>query len=190
MAESRYMEQGYRALNQRYFLTALSFFKRALFLNPANDEALAAIGTCYLLTKNYKNAARFFSEALQLNPSNTQAQENIAVAYDAMGKQPPMRNLEKKIKHPEEERVSRENMQHHKIEIVSRKKKGEDNRILACPFCSSLFFRDNIFAWLAEYGRCPTCNRLLLPNQLLKKDWNTYKNEKCSIDMIRFDMKR
>lgn len=184
------MEQGYRALNQRYFLAALNFFKKALFLNPEDDEALAAIGTCYLLTRNYKNAARFFSEALRLNPSNTQARENISIAYDAMGKQPPEVNPEKRKKRPEEKRVPQENIQLPRIEIVARKKKGEDSRILACPFCSSLFYRDNIYAWLAEYGRCPACNSLLLPNQLLKKDWNTYKNERCSIDMIRFDMKR
>jgi len=189
MAASRYMEQGYKAQNQRYLLAAINFFRKALRETPHNDEAYAAIGTCYLLGKKYKEARENLEEALRINPRNASALENMALVYKSLGDHLKAAEYEKEVARLAKEKVHPGTSESN-IEIIARRKKGEDSKILACPFCGSLFFRDNIHAWLNEYGRCPTCNRVLLQKQLIGKDWNTYKNERCAIDMIRFDMKR
>ena len=74
------------SLNRSRFFEAEESLKKAIELNPKNDDAYAGLGRFYLEHGNSPQAGDLFSKAIELNPKNNDARVGLGRLYLEQGK--------------------------------------------------------------------------------------------------------
>ncbi|MCF8096123.1 MAG: tetratricopeptide repeat protein, partial [Desulfobacteraceae bacterium] len=66
--------------------TAITFYKRALQINPELDYAYNNLGYSLLLNGDFESAVKAFTKAIALDDANPQYHNNLGLAYFKMGR--------------------------------------------------------------------------------------------------------
>jgi tetratricopeptide (TPR) repeat protein len=81
------------SLNRSRFFEAEESLKKAIELNPKNDDAYAGLGRFYLEHGNSPQAGDLFSKAIELNPKNDDAYAGLGRFYLEHGNSPQAGDL-------------------------------------------------------------------------------------------------
>ena len=65
---------------------AIQNYKKALAINPTNEDAVNNTGNSYAALQDYENAIVYFRKAIELNPANAKALNNLGVTLVLTGK--------------------------------------------------------------------------------------------------------
>ncbi len=63
----------------------LTITKKAVALEPANEDALNNIGNSYAAMKDYDHAIVYYKKVIELDPGNSKVLNNIGVTYTFLG---------------------------------------------------------------------------------------------------------
>ena len=85
MGLSYQITKGKEYLRLGNYKEALKYFKKAVEINPANEDALFCLGYTHGALKHHNRAAKFFKKVTKINPNNHRAFNNLGVAYALTG---------------------------------------------------------------------------------------------------------
>lgn len=71
--------------NLEQFDEAIAFLKKALEINPENEDAIYEIAYCFELGKKHGDAVRYFTQLIDLGPYNSHVWFNLGAACQAEG---------------------------------------------------------------------------------------------------------
>jgi tetratricopeptide (TPR) repeat protein len=80
-----YIMQGFNYELQGDHQQALSFYRKALEINPNSAKAYNGLGYVYDSLGQYQEAISYYEKALQIDPSYATAYNNLAFAYGNLG---------------------------------------------------------------------------------------------------------
>jgi tetratricopeptide (TPR) repeat protein len=83
-----YLELGWSYRRQGKFVQAEEAFKRAIEINPKNDQAYIELGWCYHNEGKLPQAEEALKRAIELNPKSDQAYFELGRSYHNQGKFP------------------------------------------------------------------------------------------------------
>lgn len=80
------ISDDYYGLGMKYFKNgdynkAISYFEKAIRIDPNNSKYYTAIGNVYYEIKNYKDAINWWEKARNINPTDREANENLRKIY-------------------------------------------------------------------------------------------------------------
>ena len=78
-------EKGNSFFKQKRYEDAITFYNKALKLNPKAEVLYSNKGTCEKCLKEYKESIRDYEKALELNPKNTKNMNRLASVYIIKG---------------------------------------------------------------------------------------------------------
>ena len=78
-------EKGNSFFKQKRYEEAITFYNKALKLNPKSDVLYSNKGTCEKCLKEYKESIRDYEKALEINPKNTKNMNRLASVYIIKG---------------------------------------------------------------------------------------------------------
>lgn len=79
-------EKGNALFKQKRYEDAISYYNKAIKLNPNQEVLYSNKGTCEKCLKEYKEAIRDYEKALEINPKNTKNMNRLASVYIIKGK--------------------------------------------------------------------------------------------------------
>jgi DnaJ family protein C protein 7 len=78
-------DKGNSFFKQKRYEDAITFYNKALKLNPKAEVLYSNKGTCEKCLKEYKESIRDYEKALELNPKNTKNMNRLASVYIIKG---------------------------------------------------------------------------------------------------------
>ena len=79
-------EKGNALFKQKRYEDAITYYNKAIKLNPNQEVLYSNKGTCEKCLKEYKEAIRDYEKALEINPKNTKNMNRLASVYIIKGK--------------------------------------------------------------------------------------------------------
>ncbi|TET32381.1 MAG: tetratricopeptide repeat protein [Planctomycetota bacterium] len=77
----RYYDRGVEAYQQKKYIKAIEWFKKAAAARSRRPEPYEGIGLCHLYLKEYNAAAKAFRKAIEFDPNNPKYYRHLAHAY-------------------------------------------------------------------------------------------------------------
>lgn len=96
MTAAENYNKGYMAFHSEDYRKAISYYRKAIQLDPKHTDAMDNCGIAYRRLGNLDSAAYFYKESIKINPKAMIAHGNLAIVYSDQGK------LEDAIKEYEE----------------------------------------------------------------------------------------
>lgn len=81
-----YQNEGRNAQNRGDWETALTYYKKAAYLNPYSSEILNDLALAYEKNGLYKQAEETLKKAIKVDPDYLSSYYNLAQLYEKMGK--------------------------------------------------------------------------------------------------------
>lgn len=81
-----YYNKGLKATEKGDFNEAISYYKKAVTVDPEFAFAYDNMGICYRKINDYENAIKSYEKSLKIDPNGTMPLQNIAVTYTYMKK--------------------------------------------------------------------------------------------------------
>ncbi|MDP2927698.1 MAG: tetratricopeptide repeat protein [Candidatus Omnitrophota bacterium] len=81
-----YVDLGCFYRNRGRYKEAEAMFKKALQVNPENNDACIYLGDCYQRQGNYSEAEKMFRRAAEINPENAGVYISLGGSYQRQGK--------------------------------------------------------------------------------------------------------
>lgn len=81
-----YNNKGADAVLRKDYVSAYSFFREALVINPSFDAAWINLGILYRLSEYFPQSEKAYQQALAINPYSLTALENLAYLYTFTGR--------------------------------------------------------------------------------------------------------
>ena len=78
-------EKGNALFKEKRYKDAITFYQKALKINPNIEVLYSNKGTCEKCLKDYKQAVRDYQKALDINPKNTKNLNRLASVYIIQG---------------------------------------------------------------------------------------------------------
>jgi len=82
----QHMATGKRLMKAGDYPGAISYFRRAVLIDPRNTEAYDCLGWCYLSTSQLRYAGNAFTSALTVTPDLLSSRRGLGLTYFRMGK--------------------------------------------------------------------------------------------------------
>jgi len=80
------MDKGIELYDLGKYEEAITYFKKALEIDPNNAHALNNIGRAYAQLADYEIAKKYFEQAIQIDPNYQNALSNLGHVYQILGK--------------------------------------------------------------------------------------------------------
>ena len=77
---------GYKAFHSEDYRKAISYYRKAIQLDPKFSDAMDNCGIAYRRLGNLDSAAYFYKESIKINPEGMVAHGNLAIIYSHQGK--------------------------------------------------------------------------------------------------------
>ena len=78
-------EKGNALFKEKRYKDAITFYQKAIKINPDIEVLYSNKGTCEKCLKDYKQAVRDYQKALDINPKNTKNLNRLASVYIIQG---------------------------------------------------------------------------------------------------------
>jgi tetratricopeptide (TPR) repeat protein len=85
LQEKSYFNLGYLSVENNNYESAIGYYKKALAINPKQDEAYNNMIVAYGKLKQFDNAIKAFKKTIEINSENDDAYSNMGVIYIELG---------------------------------------------------------------------------------------------------------
>ena len=86
LSATDWFTKGYNAYENKEYDKAISFYLRAIELDPDDDAAYYNLGIAYNSQGNLTKAIQLYEKAIELDPDDADAYINLGIAYYNLGK--------------------------------------------------------------------------------------------------------